>query len=85
MQKSVDEETQTTQPINEELGEASGHQTGGRYTEETASRQPWFAVGSSTTDCAPKVSREIDDGILFKVKVSMYGRTYTALIDSGAS
>ena len=85
MQKSADVETQTTQPVNAEWGQASDHQAGEQSTEEKASGQPWLAVGNNTTDCAPKVSREIDDGILFKVKVSMYGRTYTALIDSGAS
>ena len=47
--------------------------------------RPWVAVGNSTTDCAPKIGRSEDDGILFKISVHIEGRTYTALVDSGAS
>ena len=50
-----------------------------------APTQPWVAVGSSTTDCAPKVGRSEDDGVLLKIKIQIQGRTYVALVDSGAS
>ena len=47
--------------------------------------QPWVAVGSSTTDCAPKVGRAEDDGLLLKSKYKSRGKVYVALVDSGAS
>ena len=84
-QKSEDAEILTAQPITEELGEASDHHTGGQSRLETASGQHWVAVGSRTTDCAPSVGRSIDDGILLKVRIQLSGRSYIALIDSGAS
>ena len=42
-------------------------------------------MGSSTTDCAPKVGRTEDNGILLKIKIQIQGRTYVALVDSSAS
>ena len=42
-------------------------------------------MGSSTTDCAPKVGRVEDDGVLFKIKIQIQGKVYVALVDSGAS
>ena len=53
-----------------------------RYETPT---QPWVAVGSSTTDCAPKVGRSEDDGVLLKIKIQIQGKVYVALVDSGAS
>ena len=42
-------------------------------------------MGSSSTDCAPKVGRAEDDGILLKIKIQIQGKTYVTLVDSGAS
>ena len=84
-QKWEDPETPTAQPVNEELGEANERPVGGQSSVSKAPTQPWVAVGSSTTDCAPKVGRSEDDGILLKIKIQIQGRTYVALIDSGAS
>ena len=66
-------------------GEASERHTSGQSSGEKAPAQPWVAVGSSTTDCAPKIGRTEDDGILFKIKIQIQGKLYIALIDSGAS
>ena len=84
-QKGEDPETPTTQPINEQLGKSNDHPVGGKSSEMEAPTQPWVAVGSSTTDCAPKVGRSEDDGVLIKIKIQIQGRTYVALVDFGAS
>ena len=68
----------------EEIGKANERPVGGQSSEK-APTQPWVAVGSSTTDCAPKVGRAEDDGLLLKIKIQIQGRTYVALVDSGAS
>ena len=65
-QKWEDPETPTAQPVNEETGEASDCPTGGQSNVLEALTQPWVAVGSSTTNCAPKVGRDEDDGVLLK-------------------
>ena len=84
-QKWETPETPTAQPVNEEQGEASDRPTGGQSSSNEAPTQPWVAVGSSTTDCAPKVGRSEDDGVLFKIKIQIQGKVYVALVDSGAS
>ena len=66
-------------------GKANDRPVGGKSSEIEAPTQPWVAVGSSTTDCAPKVGRSEDDGVLLKIKIQIQGRTYVALVDSGAS
>ena len=66
-------------------GKANDRPVGGQSSVEDAPTQPWVAVGSSTTDCAPKVGRAEDDGILFKIKIQIQGKVYVALVDSGAS
>ena len=85
-QKREDLETLDAQPINEEQGEASvpSHWWTIQQVRQTPT-QPWVAVGSSTTDCAPKVGRSEDDGILLKIKIQIQGKVYVALVDSGAS
>ena len=84
-QKREDPETLTVQPINIQQGEANERHIGGQSSGEKAPTQPWVAMGSSTTDCAPKIGRTEDDGILFKIKIQIQGKAYVALIDSGAS
>ena len=84
-QKSEDAETLTAQPTTEQMGEASVHQAGGKSEKKIASNQHWVAVGTRTTDCAPSVGRSETDGILLKVKIQLSGRSYVALVDSGAS
>ena len=84
-QKWETPETPATQPVTKEQGEASDRPTGGQSSSNEAPTQPWVAVGSSTTDCAPKVGRAEDDGILFKIKMQIQGKVYVALVDSGAS
>ena len=85
MQKWEDPETPTAQPINVQVGKANDRPIGGTSSEMEALNQPWVAVGSSITDCAPKVGRFEDDGVLLKIKIQIQGRTYVALVDSGAS
>ena len=73
------------QPINEEKGKADDRPIGGQSSRTNALTQPWVAMGSSTTNYAPKVGRNEDDGLLLKIKIQIQGRTYVALVDSGAS
>ena len=84
-QKWEDPETPAAQPVNVQMGKANDHPIGGKSSEMEAPTQPWVAVGSSTTDCAPKVGRSEDDGVLLKIKIQIQGRTYVALVDFGAS
>ena len=84
-QKWETPETPTAQPVIEEKGKADDRPIGGQSSRTEALTQPWVAVGSSTTDCAPKVGRNEDDGILLKIQVQIQGRTYVALVYSGAS
>ena len=70
-QKREDPETLDAQPVNEEQGEASVRPTGGQSSGNEAPTQPWVAVGSSTTDCAPKVGRSEDDAVLLKIKIQI--------------
>ena len=84
-QKWEDPETPAVQPITKALGKANDHPIGGQSSIEDAPTQPWVAVGSSTIDCAPKVGRSEDDGVLLKIKIQIQGRSYVALVDSGAS
>ena len=66
-------------------GEANERHMVDNLAVKTALTQPWVAVGSSTTDRAPKIGRTEDDGILFKIKIQIQGKAYVALIDSGVS
>ena len=84
-QKWETPETPIAQPVNEDKGKADDRPIGDQSSRNNALPQPWVAVGSSTTDCAPKVGRNEDDGILLKMKIQIQGRTYVALVDSGAS
>ena len=84
-QKWEDPETPAAQPVNVQVGKANDRPVGGQSSVEDAPTQPWVAVGSSTTDCAPKVGRAEDDGVLFKIKIQIQGKVYVALVDSGAS
>ena len=70
-QKRETLETPTAQPVNEEQGKADDRPIGGQSSKTNALPQPWVAVGSSTTDCAPKVGRNEDDGILLKIKIQI--------------
>ena len=69
-QKWEDPETPAAQPVTEEMGKTNELPVGGKSSEK-APTQPWVAVGSSTTDCAPKVGRAEDDGILLKIKIQI--------------
>ena len=69
-QKWEDPETPAAQPIREEMGIADDRPIGDQSSEK-APTQPWVAVGSSTTDCAPKVGRDEDDGVLLKIKIQI--------------
>ena len=71
MQKWEDPETPVAEPVNEELGKANARPVGGTSSEMEAPTQPWVAVGSSTTNCAPKVGRSEDDGVLLKIKIQI--------------
>ena len=73
------------QPVIVQQGETNDRHIGGQSNGMKAPTQPWVAVGSSTIDCAPKIGRTEDDGILFKIKIQIQGKAYVALIDSGAS
>ena len=84
-QKWEDPETPAAQPVNVQLGEVNERPVDGRSSVQDAPTQPWVAVGSSTTDCAPKVGRSEDDGVLLKIKIQIQGQVYVALVDSGAS
>ena len=84
-QKWEDPETPAAQPVNVQSGEVNERPVDGKSSVQDAPTQPWVAVGSSTTDCAPKVGRSEDDGVLLKIKIQIQGRTYVALVDSGAS
>ena len=46
--------------------------------------QPWIVVGDQSTDYASRVRRQVTDGVLLKLTVSINGRQLIALIDSGA-
>ena len=70
-QKREDPETPTMQPINVQSGEVNERPVDGKSSVQDAPTQPWVAVGNSTTDCAPKVGRSEDDGILFKIKIQI--------------
>ena len=85
MQKQDTPENHAVQPVNTESGETSGGCTSGKSSRKQTPNRPWVAVGSSTTNCAPKIGRSEDDGILFKISVHIEGRTYATLIDSRAS
>ena len=84
-EKWEDLETPAAQPVNVQSGEVNERPVDGKSSVPNAPTQPWVAVGSSTTDCAPKVGRSGDDGLLLKIKIQIQGRTYVALVDSGAS
>ena len=84
-QKWATPETPIAQPVTEDKGKADDRPIGDQSSTNDALPQPWVAVGSSTTDCAPKVGRNEDDGILLKIKIQIQERTYVALVDSGAS
>ena len=70
-QKWEDPETPAAQPVTEELGKANDCPVGDQSSVEDAPTQPWVAVGSNTTDCAPKVGRSEDDGVLLKIKIQI--------------
>ena len=70
-QKGEDPETPVAQPVNVQLGKTNERPVGGKSSGMEAPTQPWVAVGSSTTDCAPKVGRNEDDGVLFKIKIQI--------------
>ena len=84
-QKRETPETSAAQPVIQDKGKADDRPIGGQSSSINAQTQPWVAVGSSTTDCAPKVGRNEDDGVLLKIKIQIQGKAYVALVDSGAS
>ena len=56
------------QPVNLKQGEINDRHVDGQTNGIKAPAQPWVAVDSSTTDCAPKIGRSEDDGISLKIK-----------------
>ena len=82
--QSADAETATAQPPTA-MGVTGVHQAGGQHSTETPPPQPWIAVGDQSTDCASRVRRQVTDGVLLKLTVSIAGRQLIALVDSGAS
>ena len=53
--------------------------------QERPPPQSWIAVGDRSTDCASRTGRQITDGVLLKLTVSIAGQRLIALVDSGAS
>ena len=82
--QSADAETSTVQPPNA-TGVAGVHQAGEKHSTETPSPQSWIAVGDQSTDCASRMRRQVTDGMLLKLTVSISGQQVIALVDSGAS
>ena len=80
-QKWEDPETPAAQPVNVQSGEVNERPVDGRSSVQDAPTQPWVAVGSSTTDCAPKVGRSGGRWhVLLKIKIQIQGRTYVAVV-----
>ena len=52
---------------------------------EAIAGRHWIGVGYSDQEELASVNRKIKDGILFCIAVSVAGRKFVALIDSGAS
>ena len=72
------------QPPNA-AGVAGVHQAGEQHSTETPPPQSWIAVGDQSTDCASRTRRQVTDGVLLKLTISISGRQVIALVDSGAS
>ena len=65
---------------------ARPHQPGQEWIDKAMAGRHWVAIGATSEDTAKaNVGRQIKDGILLKVTVSIEGRPVVALIDSGAS
>ena len=82
--QSVDAETQTAQPPTV-MGGTGAHQAGDQTSVQTPPSRSWIAVGDRSTDCASRTVRQVTDGLLLKLAVSIAGRRLVALVDSGAS
>ena len=63
------------------------HRPGEELLEQATAGQHWAAIGEAAQEeeKMTNASRKISDGVLFRVAVSVVGRTIVALIDSGAS
>ena len=62
------------------------HQIGKDILQEAMAGRHWVALGETNiNEEKTNAGRQIKDGILFRVAVSVAGRRCVALIDSGAS
>ena len=66
-------------------GRSSIHYAGDQSTEKRPPPHSWIAIGERSTDCAFRTGRQVTDGVLLKLTVSIFGRQLVALVDSGAS
>ena len=65
---------------------ARPHPPGPELIEQAMAGRHWVAIGAENEDTArANVGRQITNGVLLKVTVSIEGRPVVALIDSGAS
>ena len=65
---------------------ARPHPPGPKLIEQAMAGRHWVAIGAENEDTAKaNVGRQVKDGVLLKVTVSIEGRPVVALIDSGAS
>ena len=67
------------------MGRTGVHQAGDQSTEERPPPRSWIAVGDRSTDCVSRTGRQVTDGVLLKLTVSISGRRLVALVDSRAS
>ena len=77
-------ETRAAQPPMT-MGGTGAHQAGDQMSVQTPPSRSWIAVGDRSTDCASRTVRQVTDGLLLKLAVSIAGRRLVALVDSGAS
>ena len=67
------------------MGRTGVHQAGDQTTEERPPPRSWIAVGDRSTNYASRMGKQVTDGVLLKLIVSISGRRLVALVDLGAS
>ena len=79
--------TSLMQLANTEEERTSAHRTGEDLLEKAMAGQHWVALGAEEEEIETKTNagRRVQDGMLFRVAVSVCGRRCVALVDSGAS
>ena len=78
-------EDQSVQPAEEKVTETSMTPTGSDMMKRSNENQYWLAVSQESVNQAASIERCVSDGVLFRVPARITGRSFTALIDSGAS